>query len=398
MTDSDLTTRPVRWGILGAGGIASSLAADISRTDGHVVAAVAARDADRAAEFARRYDAPRSFGSYDELYADDEVDVVYVATTHPFHREQALAAIEAGKPVLVEKPLTLDADGAREVFAAAAQAGVFAMEAMWMRTNPLVRQALDLVAGGELGEVRAVQADFAFALDYDPGHRLLDRDNGGGALLDLGIYPATFAWLFLGAPDRVQVSGDLAPTGVDRTVAMQWSRERRGHRPAVQLLGRHDVMPGHRLRDTGLAEPGADLLHPHHDAGEHRRRGPPGRDRAGRLRAADRGGRALPAGRPAGEPAGAAGRDRGDPRADGRRPRRAGRHLPGRVSAAGAAGPAQDRGALRGRGWQRGQENDERFMNASRRIGVPQRRTAGPPARRRAATGRSSRYAPLTLT
>ena len=225
MTDSDLTTRPVRWGILGAGGIASSLAADISRTDGHVVGAVAARDADRAAEFARRYDAPRSFGSYDELYADDEVDVVYVATTHPFHREQALAAIEAGKPVLVEKPLTLDADGAREVFAASARARVFAMEAMWMRTNPLVRQALDLVAGGELGEVRAVQADFAFALDYDPSHRLLDRENGGGALLDLGIYPATFAWLFLGAPDRVQVSGDLAPTGVDRTVAMQWSRE-----------------------------------------------------------------------------------------------------------------------------------------------------------------------------
>jgi len=225
VTDSDLTTRPVRWGILGAGGIASSLAADISRTDGHVVAAVAARNADRAAEFARRYDAPRSFGSYDELYADDEVDVVYVATTHPFHRQQALAAIEAGKPVLVEKPLTLDADGAREVFAAAAKAGVFAMEAMWMRTNPLVRQALDLVAGGELGEVRAVQADFAFALDYDPSHRLLDRENGGGALLDLGIYPATFAWLFLGAPDRVQVSGDLAPTGVDRTVAMQWSRE-----------------------------------------------------------------------------------------------------------------------------------------------------------------------------
>ncbi len=225
MTDSDLTTRPVRWGILGAGGIASSLAADISRTDGHVVAAVAARDADRAAEFARRYDAPRSFGSYDELYADDEVDVVYVATTHPFHREQALAAIEAGKPVLVEKPLTLDAGGAREVFAAAAKVGVFAMEAMWMRTNPLVRQALDLVAAGELGAVRAVQADFAFALDYDPGHRLLDRDNGGGALLDLGIYPATFAWLFLGAPDRVQVSGDLAPTGVDRTVAMQWSRD-----------------------------------------------------------------------------------------------------------------------------------------------------------------------------
>jgi predicted dehydrogenase len=223
VSHDDLTTRPVRWGILGAGGIASSLAADITRTDGHAVTAVAARDGGRAAEFAQRYDAPRSYGSYDDLVADDEVDVVYVATTHPFHHEQALAAIGAGKPVLVEKPLTLTAAGAREVFDAAAQAGVFAMEAMWMRTNPLVRQALDLVAGGAIGEVRAVHADFAFALDYDPGHRLFDRDNGGGALLDLGIYPATLAWLVLGRPDRMQVSGDLAPTGVDRTVAMQWS-------------------------------------------------------------------------------------------------------------------------------------------------------------------------------
>jgi predicted dehydrogenase len=221
---SDLSTRPVRWGILGAGGIAATLAADIARTDGHVVAAVAARDAGRAARFAQRYDVPRSHGSYEELLAGDGVDVVYVATTHPYHREQALAAIAAGKPVLVEKPLTLNAAGAREVFAAAAAARVFAMEAMWMRTNPLIRQARELVSGGGLGEVRAVQADFAFTLEHDPGHRLLDRDNGGGALLDLGIYPATFAWLFLGPPERVQVSGELAPTGVDRTVAMQWSR------------------------------------------------------------------------------------------------------------------------------------------------------------------------------
>ena len=104
MTDSDLTTRPVRWGILGAGGIASSLAADISRTDGHIVAAVAARDADRAAEFARRYDAPRSFGSYDELYADDEVDVVYVATPHPLQPEKPSPRSRRASTVLVEKP------------------------------------------------------------------------------------------------------------------------------------------------------------------------------------------------------------------------------------------------------------------------------------------------------
>jgi predicted dehydrogenase len=248
VSDSDLTTRPVRWGIVGAGGIAAALAADIARTDGHEVAAVAARDADRAAQLAQRYDAPRSSGSYEELYADEDVDVVYVATTHPFHREQALGAIAAGKPVLVEKPLTLNAAGAREVFAAASAAGVFAMEAMWMRTHPLIRQAQELVAAGELGEVRAVQADFGFALDYDPGHRLFDRDNGGGALLDLGIYPATLAWLFLGAPDRVQTTGDLAPTGVDRTVAMQWSR---GDGATAQLFSSSAVSTSCRATVSG---------------------------------------------------------------------------------------------------------------------------------------------------
>ena len=250
VTDSDLTTRPVRWGILGAGGIASSLAADISRTDGHVVAAVAARDADRAAEFARRYDAPRSFGSYDELCADDEVDVVYVATTHPFHREQALAAIEAGKPVLVEKPLTLDAGGAREVFAAAAQ-------------GRGLRDGGDVDAHQPAGPAGA-----------GPGRR---RGAGRGARRPgrLRLRPR----LRPGAPAagprqrrrrparprhlprdvRVAVPGRPRPGPGQRRPGADRRRpdgrdavvpRGRGHRPAVQLLGRHDVVPGHRLRDT----------------------------------------------------------------------------------------------------------------------------------------------------
>jgi predicted dehydrogenase len=214
--------QPIRWGILGAGGIAWAVCDDIVRTDGNVVAAVGARDASRAAEFANHFADARSYGSYAELVADPDVDVVYVATTHPGHHDQSLMAIEAGKPVLIEKPLCLNAADTREVFAAARHADVFAMEAMWMRTNPLIRQAEQLVAEGAIGELRGVRAEFGIGLAYDPSHRLYDLANGGGALLDLGVYPATFAYLFLGRPGRTITSGVLAPTGSDATAALQW--------------------------------------------------------------------------------------------------------------------------------------------------------------------------------
>ncbi|KAB2341586.1 Gfo/Idh/MocA family protein [Actinomadura rudentiformis] len=213
----------IRWGILGAGGIAGSVCHDIALSTGSVVTAVAARDAGRAEAFAARYGAARSYGSYAELLADDDVDVVYVATTHPYHREQALLAIQAGKAVLIEKPVCLNAADAREVFDAARAAGVFAMEAMWMRLNPLIRKAAALVADGAIGEPRWVRAEFGAGLPFDPAHRLYDIANGGGALLDLGIYPATFAYLLLGRPEVVTASGELAATGADDTVAMEWS-------------------------------------------------------------------------------------------------------------------------------------------------------------------------------
>ena len=184
--------------------------------------AVAARDADRAATFAARFGARQSYGAYRTLVEDPDVDIVYVATTHPFHREQALMAIGAGKHVLIEKPLTLNAAHAREVLTAARDKGVFAMEAVWMRANPLILKARDLVARGVIGDVVAVHADFSIEVAFDPTHRLYDLSNGGGALLDLGIYPIHFAWLFLGHPDFQQVLGTLSPTGSDAVVALQW--------------------------------------------------------------------------------------------------------------------------------------------------------------------------------
>lgn len=217
------TEQPIRWGILGAGGIAAKLATDLSRTEGNTLAAVAARDGDRAADFAERFGAGTSYGDYRRLVDDPAVDAVYVATTHPQHREQALLAIEAGKALLIEKPVCLNAADTRQVFDAAGAAGVFAMEAMWMRTNPLIRQAQRLVADGAIGEVRSVHATMPLGLPFDPSHRLYELANGGGALLDLGIYPVTFGWLFLGKPDRVAVDGKLSPTGSDASAAMQWS-------------------------------------------------------------------------------------------------------------------------------------------------------------------------------
>jgi predicted dehydrogenase len=164
--------QPVRWGIFGAGGIASKVCADIVLSDGNVLAGVAARDADRAAVFAGRFGAQRSFGSYADLAADDEIDIIYIATTHPQHREQALLAIDAGKSVLIEKPVCLNAGQVLEVFDAAKQADLFAMEAMWMRTNPLICTAEQLIADGVIGEVQAVRAELGLGRPFDPAHRL----------------------------------------------------------------------------------------------------------------------------------------------------------------------------------------------------------------------------------
>ena len=212
---------PIRWGFLGAGGIAASMAADLQHGD-NMLYAVASRDAGRAARFAARFGARHSHDDYRAVVDDPDVDIVYVATTHPFHREQALMAVAAGKHVLIEKPLALNAVQAREVLTAAGSKGVFAMEAMWMRANPLILKAREMVAQGAIGDVVAVQADFSIGLDFDPAHRLYDLANGGGALLDLGVYPMHFAWLFLGSPDTQQVLGTLSPTGSDAAVALQW--------------------------------------------------------------------------------------------------------------------------------------------------------------------------------
>ncbi len=215
--------RQVRWGILGAGGIDATVGADVAASPGSCVAAVASRDLGRARALAAELGAPAAYGSYDELVADPQIDVVYVATTHAQHRDGALLALRAGKPVLVEKPIALNARQGREIAAAAARRGLLCVEGMWTRLNPAVKRIEQIIASGEIGDVRAVRIDLSHVFDYHPRHRLFDPAVGGGALLDLGVYPAALAWLLLGRPDGVEASGTKAPTGVDASDSMLWT-------------------------------------------------------------------------------------------------------------------------------------------------------------------------------
>ncbi|GAB3968183.1 Gfo/Idh/MocA family oxidoreductase [Actinoallomurus acanthiterrae] len=204
----------IRWGILGTGGIARTFTEDLL-LHGHKVAAVGSRAPHTAEAFADRYGIANAYGSYAEFAADDEVDVVYVATPHSGHYDAARLCLEAGRGVLVEKPFTTNAADAEALVALARDRGLFAMEAMWTRFNPIVTRLRELVADGAIGEVKAVYADFSFAAEYDPEHRLWAPELAGGALLDLGIYPVSFAWMLLGEPDSVQAVTTSAPTGVD---------------------------------------------------------------------------------------------------------------------------------------------------------------------------------------
>jgi predicted dehydrogenase len=207
------------WGILGTGRIAGTFTEDLLRL-GHEVAAVGSRAPQTAEAFAGRYGIGRAYGSYAELAADDRIDVVYVATTHNAHHAAARTCLEAGRGVLVEKPITTNAADAEDLVALARERGLFAMEAMWTRFNPLVVRLRELIADGAIGEVRTVFADFAEAPVYDASHRLWAPELAGGALLDLGIYPVSFAWMLLGEPATVQAVSSPAPTGVDANTGM----------------------------------------------------------------------------------------------------------------------------------------------------------------------------------
>jgi predicted dehydrogenase len=211
-------TRTIRWGILGTGKIAKAFATALKDTPDAVLAAVASRSVDSATAFAGEYgshELTKSHGSYQALADDPDVDAIYIATPHPMHRENALMCLNAGKHVLVEKAFTVNRREAEDIVALARAKKLFAMEAMWTRFHPSVLEAKRIVASGEIGTVATVQGDLGFYSDAGPEHRLFNPALGGGALLDLGIYPLSIAAYFLGPVKSVQAVGQLGPTGVD---------------------------------------------------------------------------------------------------------------------------------------------------------------------------------------
>ncbi|WP_010204473.1 Gfo/Idh/MocA family protein [Salinibacterium sp. PAMC 21357] len=210
----------LNWGVLAPGGIATDwVAAMHAHTDQRVVA-VASRSAERAAEFAQKNGIERSYGSYEQLAADPAVDIIYIAAPNVFHRPLALLAIAAGKHVLIEKPLGIDAADAQVIVAAARAAGVFAMEAMWTRFLPQTTIIAQLLAAGDLGDLKIVTADFGANFGDPAGQPVFDPAMGGGSLRDIGIYPVWFSRFALGAPNSLAATGRMLASGVDGQAAM----------------------------------------------------------------------------------------------------------------------------------------------------------------------------------
>ena len=208
-----------KWGILGPGGIARAFAKDLQLLEGHEVAAVGSRTLSNAQEFAKTFGGT-AYGSYEELVADPTVDAIYVATPHPSHKENVNTALNAGKPVLCEKPFAVNAHEAREMVAAAEKNGVALMEAMWARFLPHYADVREIIASGVLGQILTVQADHGQRLADRNIPRLVEPSLAGGALLDLGIYPVSFAHMILGNPEKITASAVLTDKGVDAQTSM----------------------------------------------------------------------------------------------------------------------------------------------------------------------------------
>ncbi|MEZ0066309.1 putative dehydrogenase [Streptacidiphilus sp. MAP12-20] len=213
-------TRTIRWGILATGAIATDFTEDLKLLPDAEVFAVASRTQAAADAFAARHGIPHAYGSWEAMARDERIDVVYVATPHSHHHEAAALCLDAGRAVLCEKPLTMDAAEARDLVELARKRGVFLMEAMWMRCNPAIRKVVSLIADGAIGRLRTVHADFGIAGPFEPTHRLRDPALGGGALLDLGVYPVSLAHLLLGAPAQVRAWSSLTPEGVDANTGL----------------------------------------------------------------------------------------------------------------------------------------------------------------------------------
>jgi predicted dehydrogenase len=213
--------KPVRWGLVGPGRIAHQFARDIASITTAELVAVASRDGQRAAGFAARYGIGHAHEGYEDLFDNPDVDAVYVATPHSYHLEHCAGALRKGKAVLCEKPLVVDPEQCRTLMAIASESGSYLMEGMWTWFLPAVHTALAWYRAGRIGELLHVKSDFGYPLRYSEDQREYDARVGGGAVLEMGIYPVAIARLFIGrGPDSIQVTGRRAPNGVEDDVSL----------------------------------------------------------------------------------------------------------------------------------------------------------------------------------
>jgi predicted dehydrogenase len=210
----------VRWGIIGTGNIARQFARGLAVLPDAELVAVGSRTGAAAEAFGARFEVPRRHASYEALAEDPNVDVVYIATPHSLHRGNSIMCLQAGKAVLCEKPFTINAAEAEQVIRLAREKGLFLMEGMWTRFLPLMVKVRELLAGGSIGQVQMLTADVGFRAEFDPTHRLFDPLLGGGALLDVGIYPVSLASMILGTPARISSMAHLGRSGVDEQAAI----------------------------------------------------------------------------------------------------------------------------------------------------------------------------------
>lgn len=215
----------IRWGIIGTGNIARQFARGLTSVPDAELVAVGSRSQESADKFGDMFDVPRRHPTYEALAADRDVDAVYVSTPHSLHMENTLLCLEHGKAVLCEKPFAINAQQAQQMVDKAREKNLFLMEAMWSRYFPLMGKIRDLLADGAIGDVRLVEVDFGFRTAFNPKSRLFDPALGGGALLDVGIYPVSLASMVLGRPSRVMSMAHLGETGVDEQAAMLFGYE-----------------------------------------------------------------------------------------------------------------------------------------------------------------------------
>ncbi|HEY4390351.1 MAG TPA: Gfo/Idh/MocA family oxidoreductase [Paenibacillus sp.] len=208
--------KKLKWGILGTGWISEQFTKDLLYVTNGEGFAVASRTQENADAFAKRHGLPRAYGSYEQLLKDPEIDVVYIATPHPQHHDNVMAALQAGKAVLCEKPFTVNSSELEEMIKLAGKKGLFLMEAMWTRFLPAIVKTREWIKEGRIGEIKLVKAEFGFRTEWNPEGRLLNPQLGGGTLLDVGIYPISFASMIFGThPVRIHSAVQIGKTGVD---------------------------------------------------------------------------------------------------------------------------------------------------------------------------------------